>query len=374
MNLLPIALPGGTKITQQLLAVHQSNKAIGIWVLLATASSRTLTYCSSHSSDLRFVLPHGFVYVGSSHDGKLFFLVDRHGASTPRWYCIDYNRSTGITVKDIKIEHDHSLWDELLDFCCPPAGVANQSVLHESPLLNDNALNESIYTSVCVPYHSFRDVLRLRALSQSISSNFVDNSVIVDALSGFRSSFPFLSVVDAVQFDSDSVAIVANDSSIRILSCGAEARMFVCKASAKPSLVLGRSVFSIDNSLSIAPSASALIHPSLGLVLATSVQCDSPSSDFQPASLRVISLNSTTTSMYSSSDCGFTFILESEFVHLDQDLVPMLIHHLDSSQTLYYTSRYDRSVVYVLDDALSSSRELSARGAELSAKPEDVAG
>ncbi|QPN56481.1 hypothetical protein I1E95_15755 [Synechococcus sp. CBW1107] len=350
MNLLSIPLPGGASETQQILAVHQSINSAGLWVLLTTTSSRTLVYCTSSFSDARFVLPYYFVYLGSSLNGELFFITDEPESTQPFLYVLHFDPSVGIKVTSAKINCNSSHWNQLLKLCKPRANLLGASTLNSSPLLNDNAFNESFLSSVCVPFHSYRDVLSIRNLASPLSSCYNCSSAIVNAISVFQSHYPYLSPVDAIEFSDHTVALVANDSSIRTLSCGVESRLFACKGSAKPTLVLGRSLFSIDNSLSFAPSASVIVHPSLGLVLASSQHCDLSSKFSQSNRLCVFSLDYTTTSMYCSSEFGSTFVLVDKVVHRDHDLVPMLVHHLDYSQTLFYSSRVDRSVIYFLDD------------------------
>ena len=354
MNLLSIPLPGGTSETQQILAVHQSINSVGLWVLLYTTSSRTLVYSTSSFSDARFVLPYYFVYLGSSLNGELYFITDEPESAQPLLYILHFDASLGIKVTNAEINSNSSHWNQLLKLCKPRVNLAGASTLNSSPLLNDNAFNESILTSVCVPFHSYRDVLSIRTVASPISSYYNCNSTIANAISVFQSHYPYLSPVDAIELSDHTVALIANDSSIRTLSCGVESRLFTCKGSAKPTLVLGRSLFSIDNSLSIAPPASVLVHPSLGLVLASSQHCDLSSQVSQSNRICVFSLDYTTTSMYCSSDFGSTFVSVDKVVHRDHDLVPMLVHHLDYSQTLFYSSRVDRSVIYFLDDVCIS--------------------
>jgi hypothetical protein len=354
MNLLSIPLPGGTSETQQILAVYQSINSVGLWVLLSTTSSRTLVYSTSSFSDARFVLPYYFVYLGSSLNGELYFITDEPESAQPLLYILHFDASLGIKVTNAEINCNSSHWNQLLKLCKPRVNLAGASTLNSSPLLNDNAFNESILTSVCVPFHSYRDVLSIRTVASPVSSYYNCNSTIANAISVFQSHYPYLSPVDAIELSDHTVALIANDSSIRTLSCGVESRLFTCKGSAKPTLVLGRSLFSIDNSLSIAPPASVLVHPSLGLVLASSQHCDLSSQVSQSNRLCVFSLDYTTTSMYCSSDFGSTFVSVDKVVHRDHDLVPMLVHHLDYSQTLFYSSRVDRSVIYFLDDVCIS--------------------
>jgi hypothetical protein len=354
MNLLSIPLPGGTSETQQILAVHQSINSVGMWILLSTTSSRTLVYCTSSNSDACFVLPYNFVYLGSSLNGELFFITDETESAKSLLYIINFDPSFGIKVTNANIKFKLSYLNELLKYCKPRIDLAGSSTLNNSPLLNDNALNEATLTSVCVPFHSYRDVLSIRNITLPISSCYECNSSIANAISVFQSHYPYLSLVDAIELRDHSVVLIANDSSIRTLSCGVESRLFTCKGSAKPTLVLGRSLFSIDNSLSIAPSASGLVHPSLGLALASSHDCDLSAKVCQSNMLCVLSLDYITTSMYCSSDNGSTFFLVDKVVHRDHDLVPMLIHHLDHSQTLFYSSRVDRSAVYFLNDFFNS--------------------
>lgn len=354
MNLHSIPLPGGISEIQHILAVHQSISTFGLWVLLSTTSSRTLVYSSSSFSDARFVLPYYFVYLGSSLSGELFFIADEPKGAQPLLYIIHFDPTSGIKVTNAEIDCNSSHWHKLLKLCKPRVDLEGASTLNNSPLLNDNAFKQSTLTSVCVPFHSYRDVLSIRTLSSPISSFYNCNSIIADAISVFQSHYPYLSPVDAIELSDHTVALIANDSSIRTLSCGVESRLFACTGLATPTLLLGRSLFSIDNSLSIAPSASALVHPSLGLVLASSRHCDLSSKASQSNKLFIFSLDYTTTSMYCSSDFGTTFVLVKDVVHRDHDLVPMLVHHLDYSQTLFYSSRVDRSVIYFLDDVCIS--------------------
>jgi hypothetical protein len=354
MNLLSIPLPGGTSETQQILAVHQSINSVGLWVLLSTTSSRTIVYSTSSFSDARFELPCHFVYLGSSLNGQLYFITDEPEGVQSLLYILHYDASLGIKVAKAEINCNSSQWNQLLKLCKPRDNLAGASTLNSSPLLNDNAFYETTLTSVCVPFHSYRDVLSIRTAASLISSYYNCNSQIANAISVFQSHYPYLSPVDAIELSDHTVALIANDSSIRTLSCGVESRLFVCKGSAKPTLVLGRSLFSIDNSLSIAPSASALVHPSLGLVLASSQHCDLSTQLSHPNRLCLFTLDYTTTSMYCSSDFGSTFLTIDKVVHRDHDLVPMLVHHLDYSQTLFYSSRIDRSNIYFFDDVCIS--------------------
>jgi hypothetical protein len=163
--------------------------------------------------------------------------------------------------------------------------------------------------------------------------------------------YPNLTVMDAVEIVSDVVAVVANDSSIRTLSCGVESRLFIFNGSPTPTLVLGRPIFAVDNSLSISPESSNLIYPSLGFVLASPSRISTSLPKETAPSVSVYSINYTTSSLFISEDSGSTFSLGGSIVHHNSDLVPTLVHHLDDSQTLILSSRLDRSEVYFLDYA-----------------------
>ncbi len=360
MNLFPISLPGGSGETQQILAGHQSIDAAGLWVLLSTTSSRTLVYCTSSSADSRFVLPYDFVYLGSSSCGKLFFLAENSASIQPLLYVLQHECGSGITVTSSIIDSKYDHWEDLLSFLSPRDGFAVASTLHDSPLLNDNALSASTLASVCVPFHSVRDVISLRKLSWPILSNIFSGSLTNTVISGFQNSYPNLSVVDTIEIGNNSVALVANDSSIRTLSCGVESRLFICTGSSQPRLVLGRSLFSLDNSLSISPSTSDLIYPSLGLVLAPLLHFNQSLTDSQSANLYFYSIDYTTTSMYCSSDCSSALAPIGAIVHRDHDLVPLLVHHMDYSQTLIYSSRVDHSIIYLPDVSFVSDSSFQA--------------
>lgn len=349
LKLLSISLPIGSHETQQILAGHHSPDGVGLWIILSSDSSRKLVYCTASSSDSCFVLPYNFLYLGSSSKGQLFFLPDDTGSATPVLYVISYQSKSGIIVVKKDLYLDHEQWARLLVICQSHEPLSTDSTLHDSPLLHDNVLNELTYPSLFVPYHSLRDVLLIKAALHQGAHEFTSNPAILNAIQTIRANYPNLTVMDAVEVVSDVVAVVANDSSIRTLSCGVESRLFMLNGSPTPCLVLGRPIFSIDNRLSVSPESSNLIYPSLGLVLASPSRISASLPKETAPSLNVYSVNYTTSSLYFSEDYGSAFSLGGSVVHHNSDLVPVLIHHLDYSQTLILSSRLDRSEVYFLD-------------------------
>lgn len=354
MKLLPIRLPSGRNEVIQILACHYTADSAGLWVLLCSPFSRTLIYCTPHSSESRFVLPSDFVYLGSSRDGSIFFLVDQESAGISPLYTISYVRNSGITVSNEYLDCRRDQYSDLLKLCRAPRSLASTPTLHDSPLLHDNAYSISTQPFVYAPYHSLHDVLSIRVHTEQLSRWLPSQAVLVKSNSCLKASYPYLWLVDSLVADADLVALIANDSSVKTLACGAESRLFISTGSTKPSLSLGRSLFSIDNALSVSPPASDLIHPSLGLVLAPSALNLSHSSTSQDPVLCVYSINYVTTSLYRSNDCGHSFELVRSIDHRNQDLVPLTFHHIDCSQTLMYASRTDRSSVYIIEPTIAT--------------------
>ncbi len=349
LNLLSVSLPIGSHETCQILAGHHSPNGVGLWIILSSDSSRKLVYCTPSHSDSYFVLPYNFLYLGSSSNGQLFFLADGTESAAPILYVISYQPNSGIAVTKTDLHLDHDQWARLFEICQSHKPGSTDSTLHDSPLLHDNVLNESTYPSLFVPYHSLRDVLLVKAVLQQGAFELTSKPALLTAIKTVRAMYPNLTVVDAVEIGSDVVAVVANDSSIRTLSCGVESRLFICNGSPTPSLVLGRPIFSIDNRLSISPESSNLIYPSLGLVLASPSSISTTPPKEAASSFNVYSINYTTSTLYFSADFGSTFTLSGSMVHHNSDLVTTLIHHLDDSQTLIFSSRLDRSEVYFID-------------------------
>lgn len=351
MKLLPVSLPIGSGHTIQILSGHHDSDSVGLWIILASDSSRKLVYCTPSSSESYFVLPYDFVYLGSSSDGKLYFMIEGDGTSHSFLYALNYHSDSGIIATKIDADFEKDNWADLLAICQADDHNSTDPTLHDSPLLHDNALSALSFPSVCVPYHSLRDVIRIRDLLSSRDYEFTANPTTLTAIKATQAVYPNLTVVDALEIDDNHVAIIANDSYIRTLSCGVESRLFVTNGSSTPCLVLGRSIFSINNTLSMTTESSSLIFPSLGLVLVPACSAFPSTTAGNTSSLCAYNITYTTSSLYCSTSNGSTFTFAGSIVHRDSDLVPLLIHHLDYSQTLILSSRLDTSEVYFLDNS-----------------------
>ncbi len=347
MELLPIQLPARSHEIQQILAARQAGQASGVWTLLTRDSLRTLIYSSPAATDHIFVLPHDFVYLGSRSCGDLLFLVDDSSGQPGPIYELTYDSESGITASKTDSVVDQQAFKELVPICRPSAHQETVTTLHDSLLLNDNVLAETNLSAINVPYHSLWDVIQIRAQLSAGATTLLGCTERSGSLHHFKETYPFLSIVDSRLLQDGSVAIIANDSSVRTLCCDVESRLFVTNANNPPRLALGRSLFSADSTLSVAPASSQLAYPSLGLVLSSSDSSEPMNAGSELADISVYSVDYLTTTNLISSDAGLSFILADSCRHNDHDLVPMLMHHLDYSQTLVLSSKLDRSVIYL---------------------------
>lgn len=349
MNFIPIELPSSNAAKQQLLACYQLVNSQGVWTLSPSGDIYTLVHSSSLSPESRFVLPHDSLYVGSSSVGEVFFIFPNLSSCADELYRISFVPDVGIQVLKVSCQAEGGLGVQLRRLCSPSGLHSSTSIRSDDPLLNDNSRLLSVHESLCVPYHSFRDAVRIRNELWRINLFVARADCISNTVNRLRAVFPCLSIVDIAQLTEHDSWIIANDSSTRILECSVDSRLFYLGSSNEPVLLLGRPLFSSDNSLSVSPPGSDLVHPSLGLVFAPETQAlfaQHPEHE-RPISLLNIDYLATT-SLRAAGPCGL-FVQASQIAHSSHDLVPMLVHHLDYAQTLFYGSRLDKTSLYLLD-------------------------
>lgn len=350
MNFIPIELPSSNAAKQRLLACYQLVNSQGVWTLFSSGDIDTLVHSSSLSPESRFVLPHDSLYVGSSSVGEVFFILPDLSSCADELYRISFAPDVGIQVLKVFCQAEGGLGVHLRRLCSPSRLHSSALILSDDPLLNDNSRLLSVYESLCVPYHGFRDAVRIRNELWRMSLFVSRADTISNTVDRFHAVFPCLSIVDIAQLTERDYWIIANDSSTRILECSVDSRLFYLGGSNEPVLLLGRPLFSSDNSLSISPPGSDLVHPSLGLVLVPEPQALFAQHADHERPICLLNIDYLATTGLRAAGLGGLFVQANQIAHSSHDLVPMLVHHLDYAQTLFYGSRLDKTSLYLLDE------------------------
>ncbi len=345
MSVLSVLLPESSAKNQQLLCAYQTALGVGVWTLLVGDPARELVHTSNSSIACSFILPYDFIYLGSLSSGLLLFLSNEDSEHGMGVYQIRFIQGQGIVSSRMGLSCDGELLQSVATICSPLDRQAASTTLSDSIILDDNAYAKYIMPALNVSYHSLHDVLRIRRCLPDAFIDQVEPSGKRQHVNRFNDLFPSLCVVDFIRLSDQCVALIANDSRIKTLSCDVVSRLFILVPDCLPKLALGHSIFSADNSLTASPSASELIHPSLGLVFSHS---DPPAGfDETEASqiLSVYSVNYRSTIALYSVDQGSSFTVAFQSAHTDSDLVPLLHQHLDYAQTLFYSSKLDRALI-----------------------------